>query len=292
MNLFVRSLTGAVFAAVLVSAILGGAGWSAALFCLLSALAAAELVKRVNEGKGTTASPMLAAVNAAAANLSAVSLYLAAEGAGTGMCTAKSCLVPPMLLGALFFVIFLREIYGKKATALMNTALTLMPVTYIAVPFALITLTGLEAGKAGGAVYNGLMPLAVFLFIWSNDVGAYLTGCTLGRHRLFERISPKKSWEGSIGGALLTVGVSVLLPLAMPQRFGFLGVWTWVAIAAVTVVAGTYGDLAESLMKRELGIKDSGNALPGHGGWLDRFDSTLFAFPAVTVLLCVRALLL
>lgn len=291
MNLLVRSLTGAVFAAVLVLAIAGGAAWSAALFCLLSALAASELVKMVNEGKGTTASPTLAAVNAAMANITVIALYMAAKGVDGPGCGTTFFMVPPIIAGVLFIAIFLREIYGRKATAVMNIALTLMPVAYIAVPFALITMNGLWAGEYCGMLYNGMMPLAVFLFIWSNDVGAYLTGCTLGRHRLFERISPKKSWEGSTGGALLTVGVAVLLPLAIPQRFGFLEVWTWVAIAAVTVVSGTYGDLAESLMKRELGIKDSGNALPGHGGWLDRFDSTLFAFPAVTVLTFIREMM-
>ena len=122
-----------------------------------------------------------------------------------------------------------------------------------------------------------LLPLAFFIFIWTNDVGAYCVGCTIGRHRLFERISPKKSWEGSIGGAVVTIAAAIVIW----NFFPIFNMWIWIGMAITTVVFGTFGDLAESLIKRELGVKDSGKILPGHGGLLDRFDSTLLAAPMV-----------
>ena len=106
-------------------------------------------------------------------------------------------------------------------------------------------------------------------------MGAYCVGCTIGKHRLFERISPKKSWEGSIGGAIFTIIAAV----AVWHFYPIFDVWIWIGMAITIVIFGTYGDLAESLLKRELGVKDSGNILPGHGGFLDRFDSTLLAAP-------------
>lgn len=119
------------------------------------------------------------------------------------------------------------------------------------------------------------------MFIWLSDTGAYCVGSLIGKHRLFERISPKKSWEGSIGGGI----VSLASAFVFAQYFFFLNVWQWMGLALVVVIFGTWGDLTESLLKRQLGIKDSGNILPGHGGMLDRFDSALMAIPAVVVYL-------
>ena len=117
----------------------------------------------------------------------------------------------------------------------------------------------------------------------ANDTGAYCIGSMLGKHRLFERISPKKSWEGSVGGALFALASS----FAFAHYFPFMGMGQWVGLALTIVVFGTWGDLTESLLKRQLGIKDSGNILPGHGGMLDRFDSTLMAIPAAVVYLYI-----
>ncbi|MCD8293143.1 MAG: phosphatidate cytidylyltransferase, partial [Prevotellaceae bacterium] len=136
-------------------------------------------------------------------------------------------------------------------------------------------------GREGGVSYNPILPLSVFIFIWLSDSGAYCIGTLLGRHRLFPSISPKKSWEGSIGGAVCAVIASFMLA----HFFPFLPLWQWVGLAIVVVVFGTWGDLTESLLKRRLGIKDSGTILPGHGGMLDRFDSSLMAIPAAVVYL-------
>ncbi|MBL0246373.1 MAG: phosphatidate cytidylyltransferase [Sphingobacteriales bacterium] len=114
------------------------------------------------------------------------------------------------------------------------------------------------------------------LLVWSNDTAAYLSGRAFGRHKLFERISPKKTWEGTIGGGLFTLFVGWLLSILF--RFSLT---TWLGIAALAVLCGTWGDLIESLLKRSLGVKDSGSLLPGHGGVLDRFDALLFVLPFV-----------
>ena len=135
--------------------------------------------------------------------------------------------------------------------------------------------------------YNPILPLSIFIFNWVNDTGAYCTGMLFGKHRLFERISPKKSWEGSIGGAVF----SIIAAIVLAHFFTFLSTGVWIGLGLTVVVFGTWGDLTESLMKRTLGIKDSGNILPGHGGMLDRFDSTLMAVPAAVVYLYLVGLI-
>ncbi|MBQ2289818.1 MAG: phosphatidate cytidylyltransferase, partial [Bacteroidaceae bacterium] len=126
-----------------------------------------------------------------------------------------------------------------------------------------------------------LLPITIFLFIWCNDTGAFFVGCTIGKHKMFERVSPKKTWEGFIGGAV----VAIIAGVVMSRFFDIMNIWQWAGMAAVVVMAGTLGDLVESSMKREMEIKDSSNILPGHGGMLDRFDSTLLAIPCVLIYL-------
>ena len=166
-----------------------------------------------------------------------------------------------------------------------------MSQLYVALPFALLSVLAFHRNTvmsdSSPISFNAILPLSVFIFNWSNDTGAYCTGMLFGRHRLFERISPKKSWEGSIGGGI----ISILVSLVMAHSFPFLSVLQWIGFALVVVVFGTWGDLVESLLKRQLGIKDSGNILPGHGGMLDRFDSTLLAVPAVVLYLYTLTLL-
>ena len=108
------------------------------------------------------------------------------------------------------------------------------------------------------------------------NIAAYCVGSLIGKHRLFERISPKKSWEGSIGGGVVAIGASFILA----HYFTIMSMWEWAGLALVVVIFGTWGDLTESLLKRQLHVKDSGTILPGHGGMLDRFDSALMAIPA------------
>ena len=153
----------------------------------------------------------------------------------------------------------------------------------------------------GQVAFNTLLPLSVFIFLWVNDTGAYCVGSLLGRHKLFPRISPGKSWEGSIGGAVFVLlaawGIGWLdnmqvLDTDHPSTLftGMLSIPAWLGLGLVVVVFGTWGDLVESLFKRTLGIKDSGSILPGHGGMLDRFDSSLLAIPAAVVYLYTLSL--
>ena len=128
----------------------------------------------------------------------------------------------------------------------------------------------------------------MFIFLWSSDSGAYVFGSWLGKHRLFPRISPKKSWEGSIGGGIVAILASQVIATFVPFAENLsptLCRLLWAGLAVLVVVFGTWGDLVESLLKRKLGIKDSGNILPGHGGMLDRFDSSLLAIPAAVIYL-------
>ena len=135
---------------------------------------------------------------------------------------------------------------------------------YVALPFALLNVLAFQnSPETSSVTYNPILPLSIFVFIWLSDTGAYCVGSLIGKHRLFERISPKKSWEGSIGGGIFSIASS----LGFAHFFPFMSEWQWVGLAIVVVIFGTWGDLTESLMKRQLGIKDSGNILPGQ--WRD-----------------------
>lgn len=165
----------------------------------------------------------------------------------------------------------------------------MMSQIYIALSFAMLNVLAYHSIGNEGELsnyqvqYNPILPLSIFIFTWINDTGAYCTGMLFGKHRLFERISPKKSWEGSIGGGVF----SIIAAIVMAHYFPFMPISTWIGLALTVVIFGTLGDLTESLLKRTIGIKDSGNILPGHGGMLDRFDSTLMAVPAAVVYLYI-----
>lgn len=175
-------------------------------------------------------------------------------------------------------VLFISELYLKRSDPIRSLSYSLLGQIYIALPFSLTNylVFAYEPGS-----YHYVYIMALLIFIWVNDSFAYLTGMTFGKHRLFERISPKKSWEGFIGGMVVSMGTSLIFAHFFPN----LSVLAWLGFAAVTIIFGTWGDLFESLIKRTLGVKDSGNMIPGHGGILDRFDSTILAIPAVCLYL-------
>lgn len=129
--------------------------------------------------------------------------------------------------------------------------------------------------------FNVTLLIAMFVTIWLNDTGAYLVGVSIGKHKMFERISPKKSWEGFIGGAVTALVTGYVFSLFFPQ----ISLLSWLIFSEIVVVFGTFGDLLESLMKRAIKVKDSGDVIPGHGGLLDRFDSMLLAAPAIFIYL-------
>ncbi len=174
----------------------------------------------------------------------------------------------------LLVLLFISRIYSTERYSFRGIAYTLMGMIYIALPFALCN--GLVFPNHDRQYTPGIL-LGFFILLWTNDTFAYLTGMMFGRHRLFERISPKKSWEGFWGGLLFTIAMSLLIAWLFPV----LPFYHWMAVAVITVVFGVYGDLMESLLKRNLHIKDSGHFLPGHGGILDRFDAVFLAAPMV-----------
>ncbi len=171
---------------------------------------------------------------------------------------------------------YLAKLYRNETTPFVNIALTFFGVLYTAVPFALLHPAVFVAGQ-----YSWQIPLGILLLLWASDTGAYFAGRSLGRRKLFERVSPKKTWEGFAGGFTASAAVSAVLANQFTDLAG--PVWVWVMV--IIVVLGTFGDLTESLFKRSLDLKDSGSILPGHGGFLDRFDGLLIALPVVAALL-------
>ena len=276
-NLVKRTITGVLFVVVLVGCILYSPLSFGLLFTFIAALSVHEFGHLVNAGGEVK-------INRTITSLGGAYLCLALMGFCTQATDARVFL--PYL--ALLLYLMITELYLKHKNPLGNWAFSMMSQLYVALPFALLNVLAfhnLDASSSGVA-YNPVLPLSIFIFLWLNDTGAYCVGSLLGKHRLFERISPKKSWEGSIGGGLLTLAGSLVLA----HYFSFLSVWQWLGLALVVVVFGTWGDLTESLLKRQLHIKDSGNILPGHGGMLDRFDSALMAIPAAVVYLSLLSL--
>jgi phosphatidate cytidylyltransferase len=180
-----------------------------------------------------------------------------------------------LLLPLLWFT-FVLELYRKKAQPFTNIAFTLLGVAYVAVPFSLLhQLAYLND------VYSWQPILGLLLLIWASDTGAYIVGKNLGKHKLLERVSPGKTWEGWAGGTVLAVVVGYVLA----YFFQDLEMYQWIGVAILVAIFGVLGDLVESLLKRSLGVKDSGTLLPGHGGVLDRFDSLLLAIPFIVAFL-------
>ncbi|MEO5569436.1 MAG: CDP-archaeol synthase, partial [Bacteroidia bacterium] len=174
-----------------------------------------------------------------------------------------------------YFLLFIFELFRKSKHPFINIALTITGIIYVAVPFGLFLFIGANNGPDG--MYHPQIALGFLYLLWASDTGAYLVGSKIGKHRLFERISPKKSWEGSIGGA----AIALLTAFVISKFYMDLSLLDWMVVALIIVVTGTFGDLVESMLKRSLDIKDSGKIFPGHGGILDRFDGLLLAAPFV-----------
>ena len=191
----------------------------------------------------------------------------------SGISPVKFVFVPVVMI----FITFLIELYRKNEHPFINIAYTLLGIFYIAIPFAMLFHLGFYVENGFTNEYSFQLILGFFIMLWTNDTGAYLAGRFFGKHKLFERISPKKTWEGSIGGALLTIVAAYFLSLF----FFHLSLTNWIVIAIIIAIFGGLGDLVESMLKRSLNIKDSGKLLPGHGGILDRFDGLLLAAPFV-----------
>ncbi len=188
-------------------------------------------------------------------------------------------------LAAYLLVRFTVQLYLSSRNAVADVQQSLGALLYVAFPISLLNTIASD--------FSPRIVLAMFIFIWLNDTGAFLVGCTIGKHRLFERISPKKSWEGVAGGAAFVIAAAIAFACVPWMKEVFnpinLSVATWIALGVVTVIASTLGDLFESLLKRTAGVKDSGNIIPGHGGILDRIDSLLFVTLATVIILQIAS---
>jgi phosphatidate cytidylyltransferase len=186
-----------------------------------------------------------------------------------------------ILVIPLFLFLFIIALYSHRPEVIRNTAVSLLGVIYVVFPVAATNFLAFPG--ANGNDYTHRIILGILVLVWLNDTGAYLVGITLGRHRLFERISPGKSWEGAIGAAIITLGASWW----MHDLTGILSMEQWMVLALIASVFGVFGDLTESLFKRSVNIKDSGTLIPGHGGVLDRVDSILFVMPLALCYLAI-----
>jgi phosphatidate cytidylyltransferase len=274
-NFIIRTITAVFFVAAIVSCFLRPEAMIF-LFTLVTGLTIWEFTGLVNDRGDVTVNQMISTV-------AGVFFFLAMAGYCSGI-TSASVFIPYLVT---LIYLMVAELYLKQEDPVNDWAYTMMSQLYIALPFSLLNVLAFQS-DADGVHFVWSIPLSVFIFLWINDAGAYICGSLLGRHKLFPRISPGKSWEGSIGGGVLVVIVAVLvwhLSEQYAQNPLGLSAIEWAGLGLVVVVFGTWGDLVESLFKRTLGIKDSGHILPGHGGMLDRFDSTLMAVPAAVVYL-------
>lgn len=276
-NFIVRTITGIIFVAAIVASFLRPEAM-VLLFSIVTGLTIWEFTGLVNGNVNVNVNVNRFISTAAGVYFFYAMTYFCSDLYGG---SAKSVVFIPYLVTIIYLLV--AELYLKQEDPIADWAYTMLSQMYIALPFSLLNVLAFTATPQGTVNFNTLLPLSVFVFLWINDTGAYCTGSLIGRHKLFPRISPAKSWEGSIGGAVFVLAAAWAISYWLDGVM--LTTLEWLGLGMVVVVFGTWGDLVESLFKRTLGIKDSGNILPGHGGMLDRFDSALLAIPAAVVYL-------
>ncbi|MDD4847708.1 MAG: phosphatidate cytidylyltransferase [Bacteroidales bacterium] len=266
-NMLIRSLTGAVFIAIIIGSILWSPWAFFVVFCAMTFGSAFEFFSLVDSKKhqgfqifSTLVATMIFATISLAFLLPEFSYIVV--------------IAFPLLL----LIPIVALLSHEALTTIPRIMSGILSVLLVAVPFS--TLTGI---RALGVDDGKWLLLAFFLTIWSFDTFAYLTGYAFGKHRLYEKVSPKKSWEGAIGGLVF----ACLCTYIFYRTTHILTLGQWIGFGVIVSVVGTLGDLSESLFKRALNVKDSGNILPGHGGLLDRFDSTIFAAPFILAYLYI-----
>ena len=270
-NFIVRTITGVLFVAILVTCFLRPISMIF-LFALITGLTVWEYGGLVNQFDDIQ-------VNRFIGTAAGVYLFLAFAGYCTGFTPATVFI--PYLVTVIYLII--SELFTMAPNPINNWAYAMLSQMYIALPFSMINVLAFQSNAEGEVTFNFLLPLSLFIFLWVNDTGAYCVGSLLGRHKLFPRVSPGKSWEGSIGGAVFVLIAAAIIGYLVGGKEGGYSIPVWMGLGLTVVVFGTLGDLVESLFKRTLGVKDSGNILPGHGGMLDRFDSSLMAIPAAVI---------
>lgn len=259
-----RAITGIFFVLVMLGSVLFGAYAFSLFFTLLAVLSADEFYRLVSSRtKG---------INRAFGMLLALAFFVPLPCILLNIGSWSTYLLVIPIVG----LIYIQELYQKHEEPFTHLAFLFFGIVYAVFPFLCFYALGFLDGQ-----YNGHYPLAFLLLLWSNDTGAYLIGRVIGKHKLFERHSPKKTWEGFIGGVFLAVLTSWIISFYFIE----FPLWKWAMEALLIGIFGTLGDLTESMLKRSFRIKDSGSLLPGHGGVLDRFDGLLLAAPMVYIFL-------
>lgn len=268
-KLLIRSISGLVYVAIIIGCILWGDYGVALLGSILAILATLEFSK-ICHGRAITIFPLTLDI------LGAWALAVSFN--------PEIPVVPLVLWVAIMLIRFTAELYQKNEDPIKSLAKSMLAQIYIGVPLACMSATAF--------ILDPKIILIVFFMLWINDTGAYLVGSLCGKHRLFERLSPKKSWEGFFGGLFFNIIAAVLFCYCSDSFMGMhANLFKWISISLIVTIFGTWGDLVESMIKRQLHIKDSGNIIPGHGGILDRIDSFLLAMPAVFVYLATQYLI-
>lgn len=273
-NMTVRAFTGVLFVTIMVTCFFQPIAM-VFLFALITCLSLWEYSGLVNNIEDVT-------INRFISTVAGVYLFLAISAINSGFVQTNAVFMPYLLT---IIYLFVSELYTKNKNAVHDLSCTMLGQMYVALPLSMINVLAFRTATDGNIHFYYLLPLSVFIFLWTSDTGAYCVGSLFGKHKLFPRISPAKSWEGSIGGGVLVLVAAFLVSLLDQNHGNLSGLNTlqWLGLGLVVTVFGTWGDLVESLIKRTFGIKDSGTILPGHGGMLDRFDSSLLAIPASAV---------
>ena len=261
-----RSITGIVFAAVMLAGIIIHQYVFAIVFTVFLLLTLFEFYK-ISENIGYEPSTKIGLISGF---LLFIIFFFAANHVIPQKYIFLSILIPLATL--------LPDLFDKRKNGFKNSMITIAGIIYIALPFSLLSFILFPANDAEPEFYPWIL-IGIFIIIWMYDSMAYVFGSWLGKHKICQRISPKKSWEGLIGGAVFAVITSVIIS----KFFLELGMIDWIVISVLIISFGTSGDFFESKLKREAGVKDSGSILPGHGGMLDRFDTVLFAVPVIFV---------
>jgi len=290
-NFLTRTITGALFVTVMVFCIWFSYWTMAGLFFVISILGLWEFYSLLEK---TNHHPQKYFGILIAVGFFASLFYFindSQRGGWSGLNAFVGVVMALLVVVLSFSISFFIELFRNKSQPFVNVALTILGLFYVLSPFSF--LMGMFPFKRDSAdyivemhyVYSPFIILGFFFLMWSNDTFAYLVGRAIGKTKLWERISPKKTWEGFVGGLVLTQAIAYVISIYFTE----LALLHWLMIGVIVSVFGTLGDLVESMFKRSLGVKDSGGILPGHGGILDRFDGVLLASPFVcTYLLLVR----